>query len=98
MSRTRKVVPLLVFNVGFPILQIFKCNRPTITKYILPAHHGATLMNQKRFAKIRLIIVLQERPLRIIDFKIDDYDVQNNIATFSWTSPQDSYGNNGKSL
>ena len=41
--------------------------------------------------------LLQERPLRIMDFKIDSYDSVNNIATFSWTSPQNSYGTNGKS-
>ncbi len=40
-----------------------------------------------------LILVLQERPLRIMDFKIDDSNLNN--VTFSWTAPQESFGKNG---
>lgn len=33
-----------------------------------------------------------------MDFKLVDYDEENDIVTFSWTSPQESYGRNGKTV
>ncbi|XP_046639085.1 calcium-activated chloride channel regulator 3A-1-like [Daphnia pulicaria] len=43
---------------------------------------------------VRSAIFYKERPARIMDLRIDNYDSENQKVTFSWTSPQDSYGKN----
>lgn len=86
-----------VFNVGFPMRPALTCGRRFFTKYVIQ-HHRATLILNKNVCLATNNDFLQERPARIMDFRIDNYDSENQKATFSWTSPQDSYGKNSKSI